>query len=118
MKTVYIIGPFRGRDAWAVEQNVQMAEHAAMELAKQGLIPVCVHTMYRHFDRTLTDEFWLEATMEIMRRCDAVFVLGSAETSRGSRAEIAEAERLGLEFLTPTPQDQLADPPPRATLDP
>lgn len=40
-------------------------------------------------------EYWLDVTMERMRRCDAVYRY-SMRFSPGSDAEIAEAERLGI----------------------
>ena len=96
MAVVYIAGPYRGKDAWEVEQNIRRVEETAFLLAANGFIPLSVHTMYRFFDRTLTDEFWLEATMELMRRCDAVLLVGNHRHSEGSVAEVAEANRLGI----------------------
>jgi len=96
MTVVYIAGPYRGKDAWEVEQNIRLVEETAFLLATNGFVPLSVHTMYRYFNGTLTDTFWLDATMELMRRCDAVVMVGDFMGSDGSVGEMAEAGRLGI----------------------
>ncbi len=97
---VYIAGAYRASTPWDVEQNVRAAEHLALCVARMGAVPVCVHSMYRFFDQAadLEPQYWLDATLEIMRRCDAVLVVPGTNTltSIGTRGEIAESERLGL----------------------
>ena len=99
MKTVFIAGPYRGVNAWAVEKNVQYAEAYIYPIAELGAAPLCPHTMTRNFDGTFTDEFWLEVTMELMTRCDAIFMVPGWQRSEGARAELAEAEALGLPWF-------------------
>ena len=96
MYTVYIAGPFRGADSWRVEQNIRRAEELAMAVAEVGFNPICPHTNTRFFNGTLTDEFWLAATMETLRRCDAVLFTEDWRRSVGARAELEEARRLGI----------------------
>ena len=99
MKTnvIYVAGPFRGSDAWEVERNVQRAEAAAWFVAgHKGCIPLCPHTMFRHFDKSLPDQIWLDGTLELLRRCDAMIAISGWSKSAGTMAEIVEAERLGL----------------------
>jgi hypothetical protein len=47
-------------------------------------------------DGVATDEVFLEGTMELLRRCDAVVLVPNWRDSAGAQAEVAEAERLGL----------------------
>lgn len=93
---IYIAGPFRGANAWEVEQNIRRAEVLAFEVAKLGAMPLCPHTNTRCFDGTLTPEFWIDGTMELMRRCDAVLFTDEWERSVGARGEYLEAQRLGI----------------------
>lgn len=90
-KLVYIAGPYRGANAWEVEQNIQRAEAIAADVFETGHYPLCVHTMYRNFDGTMTGQFWLDATMEMMRRCDVVLILPHSDNSEGTRGEMLEA---------------------------
>lgn len=96
MKVVYVAGPFRGQTPWDVECNIRKAEEVAFEVARLGAMPLCPHTMTRYFDRQCTDEFWLEGTLELLRRCDAILLLEGWEASVGSRGELQEAQRLNL----------------------
>ena len=91
MKVVYIAGPYRAKDAWQREQNIRRAEEAAFLVAEAGMVPLCPHTMTRYFDGTITDDYWLAATMALLERCDAVLLLPGWEQSVGSRAEVRRA---------------------------
>lgn len=93
---VYVAGPFRAVTPWTVEQNVRAAEAIGFALAGVGVVPVIPHTMFRFFDKTQTDRFWLDGTLELLRRCDAVCLLTTWEQSAGARGEKTEADRLGL----------------------
>lgn len=97
MRIVYLAGPFRAPTKWDVEQNVRAAESAALEVARLGFAFVCPHTMTRNFDGLLTDRYWLEMTLELMRWCDVVFCFSPLwRQSSGTAGEVAEAERLGI----------------------
>lgn len=96
MLVVYVAGPFRGPNAWAVEQNIRRSEELAFRVAETGCMPLCPHTNTRFFDGTLSGEFWLAGTLELMRRCDAVIFTPDYDKSVGALGELAEAQRLGL----------------------
>jgi hypothetical protein len=96
MKLIYVAGPFRGPNSWVIECNVREAETMALEVARMGAVPLCPHSMTRFFQGTLPDEYWLEATLEMLRKCDAVVFTARWSQSAGARAENEEAKRLGL----------------------
>lgn len=96
MHTIYIAGPYRAATAWDIEQNIRRAERDAMTVAEAGHAFVCPHTMTRHMDGTITDDYWLAMTIELMRRCDAVLVGDGWASSEGTCAEVEEAKRLGI----------------------
>lgn len=91
MRVIYIAGPYRAATQWGVEQNIRTAEAAMLQVATMGLVPLCPHTMTRYMDGTLTDDYWLMATMEMMRRCDGVLLCGDWEQSSGTLGECREA---------------------------
>ena len=96
MRVIYIAGPYRAATPLEVERNIRVAENMMLCVVGLGLAPLCPHTMTRYLDGSGTDEYWLAATMELMRRCDAVVTCGDWAQSVGTRGELAEARRLGL----------------------
>ncbi len=102
---VYVAGPYRtnsefGSTAFGREKNIAAAREIGARLARDGHLPVIPHANTAQFDGLNTDEFFLEATLELMVRCDAVFLMPNWESSAGARAEKAEAEKLGLPVFT------------------
>ena len=97
MHLIYIAGPFRGSNAWKVEQNIRIAEEAALTIAGWGnAAPLCPHSMYRYFNGTVTDDYWLRATTKLLERCDAIYLLPLWHRSEGSKAEHEYAKILHL----------------------
>lgn len=99
MTVVYIAGPFRGAHAWAVHQNIERAQAAAYRVWEAGMVALCPHNNTRHFDGTLTDQLWLEGALELMRRCDVVFMVAGWERSAGARAERQRAAACGMQVF-------------------
>ena len=96
MKVIYVAGPFRGKTAWDVAENIRQAERLAIEVARAGAMPLCPHSNGGNFDGTCTDKFWLDGTQELLRRCDAVILTEDWERSVGAQGEHDLAEELGL----------------------
>lgn len=100
MKHVYIAGPYRAKTREAVAQNVAAARHVGRIVASQGHFPVMPTVNTAYFDHDFpdlqSDEFWLEGTKELMRRCDAVVLVDGWCSSSGARAEVNEALDLGI----------------------
>jgi hypothetical protein len=96
MKLIYIAGPYNAETPWATEQNIRVAEEIAFEVARCGTMPVCPHTMSRFWAKTLTEDFWIAGTMQLMRKCDGVVMIPNWTTSSGSMAEYEEACTIGL----------------------
>lgn len=87
MKVIYIAGPFRGPNAWEVEQNIRRAETLALEVAKAGFAPLCPHSNTRFFNGTISDQFWLDATLALLSKCDGMILTPDWERSSGAKAE-------------------------------
>ena len=96
MKLIYIAGPFRAKSGWEVEHNIREAEELALIVAETGAVPVCPHTMYRFFNGVLPDQFWLDATLDLLRKCDAILLVPRWRESQGAKGERDEAMSLGI----------------------
>lgn len=99
MKVIYIAGKYRGPNAWAIEQNIRAAEEVAARVWAAGHVALCPHANSRHMDGVASDDHFLAGTLELMRRCDAVVLVPNWKDSAGARAEVAEADRLGIEVI-------------------
>lgn len=87
MPLVYVAGPVRAATTWDMEKNIRRAEEISRTLLEMGFAPICPHSMFRFFGDNPRERI-LEATIEQMVRCDAVFVVGNWQESQGTSHEI------------------------------
>ena len=99
MKLVYVAGRYRGWSPEATKANIKNAQYHGILLCERGFMPVIPHCNTAGFE-LLTDavdqDFWLDGTMELMRRCDYVLMVPGYNQSDGAIQEMIEAERLHL----------------------
>lgn len=95
-KVIYIAGPYRGSTPEKIQQNIHSARTVAAKAAGHGLYVVIPHNMSSGIEMVAPEAYWLAATMELMRRCDAVLLCPGWVESKGTMAEIDEAHRLGI----------------------
>ncbi len=96
IKLVYCAAPYRAKTGWGIDQNIQRARELGAQVAEMGAMPVVPHANTAHYDGLQDDQFWLEGTLELMRRCDAILMSSDWERSMGARGEHAEAVRRGM----------------------
>lgn len=99
MPVIYVAGPYRGPSREAIELNIQVARKVGALAARKGWSPIIPHANTGHLDVIVPDcseQFWLDATLELMRRCDALVLCPGWKLSSGTCAEIDEARRLGM----------------------
>lgn len=86
-KVVYVAGPFRGPNHWAIHKNIRRAEEIAFDIWRVGAVALCPHLNTIHFQDALPDDAWLTGDLELLRRCDAVVMVPGWEYSQGAQAE-------------------------------
>ncbi len=99
IKVVYIAGAFRAKTQWGIMQNVRKAEDASLKLWKMGYAVICPHTMTQHFQNECPDNVWLDGCLELLKRCDAIYLVEGWENSEGSVEELKIAQELGLVIM-------------------
>lgn len=99
MRVVYVAGPFRGPDHWAIEQNIRRAEELALEVWKSGAAALCPHMNTRHFQGVLPDDVWLRGDLALLHKCDAVIMTTDWKRSAGATEEHSYALRHGIPIL-------------------
>ena len=100
MRVVYIAGPYRARNAWEIEINIRAAEALALHVWSAGMVALCPHAMTRYYQGFLPDALWLAGDLELVSRCDAVFLIPGWERSQGAMAEARFATDKGIPTFT------------------
>lgn len=96
MKVIYVAGPFRGANSWEMEQNIRRAEELSLAVWRAGFAALCPHTNTRFFQGAAPDKVWIDGTLELLRRCDAVVLTADWIRSTGARGEVREAIARGI----------------------
>ena len=106
MVVVYVAGPFRGPTAWDIAENIRAAERIGLLVALAGAMPLIPHANTAYFHGQKDAQFWIDGTLELLRRSDgAVFIKGWTD-SAGSQGEFAHCldvkkPHLHIDFLHP-----------------
>lgn len=98
MKLIYVAGPFTAADRAGVQRNIAAAEAIGLEVARLGACPVVPHanTSHPNYEAIQPYAFWIEATIALLRHCDALVTVPGWEASTGARGEVEEAARLRM----------------------
>ncbi len=97
-KLVYVAGPFSAKDRAGVEASIARAVELGLKVARLGACPIIPHANTSHpdFEALQPYTFWLDATAEQLRRCDAVIFTDDWERSSGARSENKVAINAGI----------------------
>lgn len=101
-RLAYIAGPYRGKSKEECELNIMAAKQVAKLAANKGWMPVTPHLNTQGFEYLcphIPDDFWLDGTLELMRRCDLVILCPGWEFSSGTKNEITHAVSLGIPVI-------------------
>lgn len=96
MKVIYVAGPFRGPNSWAIENNIRRAEALSLDVWKLGAAAICPHTNTRFFQGAAPDHLWLDGDLAILAKCDAILMTPDWSRSTGATAEKEFAEARGI----------------------
>lgn len=100
MKIVYIAGPYGDAGGYLqIDRNIARAREAAARLYDAGIGCLTPHLNSAHFEAItphIPVSFWYELDEELLKRCDAVYVLEGWTESKGTKREIDLAIALGL----------------------
>ncbi len=99
MKIIYVAGAYRNKTEWGLVQNIRHAEAASIKLWQKGWAVICPHKNTAHFGGLCPDDTWLKGDLEMLKRCDAIYMLKGWEKSVGAQAELATAKNNTLEII-------------------
>lgn len=94
---LYLAGPYRAGHDRTIDDNIASARRHARHIARIGVhYPVTPHLNTAHFDGLASDDFFINGTMELMLRCDAVLMLPGWESSEGAEGEATMAAKRAM----------------------
>jgi hypothetical protein len=87
---VYVAGPFSAPTREGVETNIRRAVDRGVEVARLGAYPVIPHanTADPRFELVRPYQFWIAATLAMLRPCFALITVDGWERSSGARGEV------------------------------
>jgi hypothetical protein len=99
MKLIYVAGAYTGKTPEEIDLNIQAAAKVGQIMVRKGWYPVIPHLNTAGFDRTASEipyQYWIDGTLALMARCDAVCMVDGWLYSNGAKGEVTEANNLGL----------------------
>lgn len=92
---VYVSGHYSTGN---IAENIQKAREAAIAIWEAGYTALCPHLNTAHFEKDCTCEYedYMEGDIELLDRCDAIFMLDGWEDSNGAQEEHNHALIEGL----------------------
>lgn len=102
MRVIYIAGPYRdNRGEFFVRRNIATAEREAVFVWSIGAAALCPHKNSGGLGgaAALPDETWLAGGLELLYRCDAVYMIEGWQASAGSRDEMKFAQAHNIPVL-------------------
>lgn len=103
MKVIYIAGKYNDpRGAYWIKENIRDAELCALFVWELGGVALCPHKNTALFDGALNEpdpSVWIEGDLELLRRCDAIWLIPGWMDSKGANVEREFAEKMGLPVL-------------------
>jgi len=100
LRVIYIAGKYRGTSENEVFENIMKARAKAKELWDEGYAVVCPHTNTMFMGSKLGDARYIKGDLEILQRCDVIYMMNGWEGSEGATKELEKAKemRLGVIF--------------------
>ena len=104
-KLIYVAGPYSGD----IEGNIERAEEVSIQLIRKGFHVITPHKntagYERYEDENITYETWMELSLNILSRCDAIYVMNGSHQSKGTQREIEFAKRHNIEIINEKPNE-------------
>jgi len=99
-KLLYVAGPYSIGDP---QENIRRAEMVSVNLLRSGFHVITPHKntagYEKYEDGNLTYETWIKLDLDLLSRCDAIYVMVNSEISHGVKKEIEFARAMGMPVI-------------------
>lgn len=99
IKIIYIAGSYRAGTENGLFENIIEARRAAVKLWKLGYIPIVPHLNSMFMGGVVSDTTFLKGGIEILKRCDAIYVLRNWRKSKGACEELRIAVQNNIKVI-------------------
>ena len=104
MKLIFVSMPYSAPTPEGIRANIEAAEVVSIKLIKAGWAVYTPHKNTDGYERYegqdgITKDIWYAEDLEILRRCDAIFMGPHWIHSHGAIGELAEAQRTGKQVF-------------------
>jgi len=110
-KVIYVAGPYTPWNVGeylssSIDNNIEIARQFAIRLWQKGFTVICPHLNTAHFEQDCPCKYddYLQGDLELLSRCDAIFMLPNWEYSTGAKMEYEFVKNSKLDitgFLMP-----------------
>ena len=103
-RLIFISGRYRAKTEEEKRANIWHALRVSVRLWELGFFVICPHLNTANFEfyTDLDESVWLEGGLEMLSRCDCVFMLSNWRQSKGAVVEYNLACKLGKEIFFET----------------
>ena len=105
-KLLYIAGPYSGD----IPKNIENAEEVSIRLIREGYDVITPHKNtagYEQYENEkITYKTWIDLSLNILSRCDILFVMKNSEFSNGVQTEIAFAKEHKISIIYETNEEK------------
>jgi len=99
-KLVYVAGKYSAPTDEEIKRNVEHAAKVGLDLIRMGFDVIIPHKNTDGFHKEdIPYERWMELSLNILSRCDAIYMLKGWRESKGAKKEYEFACNLKLEIL-------------------
>lgn len=93
---IYLAGPYNATEHTSVDEHIGRARTVASALRRMGCAVVVPHLESLECEDALDEPGWLRHGLMLLEACDTLVLIPGWQDSRGTAAEIARAEQLGV----------------------
>ena len=89
---LYVAGPYSANGIYTEQDHIYQAEQVCIQLIKQGFHVISPHKntsgYEKYEDDNITFDTWIEMDLNILKRCDGIYLFGDYENSNGAMIEL------------------------------
>ncbi len=94
---LYVAGPYSANETYSEQDHIKRAEQVSIQLIKQGFHVISPHKntsgYEKYEDDKITFDTWIKMDLNILKRCDGIYLFGDWSHSKGAMIELKYAHK-------------------------